>query len=124
MKEEKGFIFLPILLFSSLLFFYVTENIPLFLSYHQLEADEWGKLQAEANAEAGVWIALEESGKQDSMYVGDRYMLSKGEVQVMVSHPALPVLRIHSIGSVPPSYKREMIVTYDLSKGKVLSWQR
>lgn len=124
LSNEKGFIYLPILLLSSLLFFYLTESIPLFLSFHQMTADEWGKLQAESNAEAGIWIALEESSKHAESYLGDRYPLSKGEVQVIISHSTFPMLRISSIGSVPPHYKREMIVTYDPSLGKVISWQR
>lgn len=124
MHNEKGFIFLPIVLLCSLLFFYLAESIPLFLSYHQLTADEWGKLQAESNAEAGIWIALEELSKPDRSYVGERYILSSGEVKVAITGTSSTLLRIRSIGTVPPHYQREMIVSYDRSLGKVVTWQR
>lgn len=121
--DEKGFIFLPILLVSSLLFLYLTESIPVFLAYHQMTADEWGKLQAELNAEAGVWIAVEESGKNPDSYLGDRYPLSQGEADVVVSQSASSLLRIRSVGLSPPHYKRGMTVSYDAGLDKVISWQ-
>ena len=124
MKNEKGMTFLPILFFTTLILLYLSESVPRVLSSRQSLQAEWGKLQAERNAEAGIFLAMEDWNQNLVPFSGKSYALSSGMAQVTVKKQSDIVIQITSNGSYDTQYKDKIIALYDTKQIRWIDWTR
>jgi len=123
-KNEKGLTFLPILFFATLILLYLTGSIPRVLSSRETLQNEWGKYQAERNAEAGVYLGLETWNESALPFSGKSYILSSGTAQVTVKKQSETVVEIISVGLHEYRFKDKITAVYDTKQSRWMNWSR
>lgn len=121
-KNERGFTILPVLFITATLLLYVVAQLPKTIDARENLRHEWGKLQAERNAEAGVYLALNAWKEDPDHFVGDLYVLSNGQALATVEKEADVVIKIVSIGLFDSIYEERLSVLYNLEQDRWIDW--
>jgi hypothetical protein len=118
---HNGSVTLPVLIFCSLLLQLVASSLPYFDNTENMAIGERNRLQAEYNAEAGVWLGLLEWSKQPDSYTTQTYSLPSGMVKVTITSIDTGVIQIKSFGSAF-NIKDGIEAKYDVSTKKLTHW--
>jgi hypothetical protein len=118
---HNGSVTLPVLIFCLLLLQLVASSLPYFDNTENMAIGERNRLQAEYNAEAGVWLGLLEWSKQPDSYTTQTYSLPSGMVKVTITSIDTGVIQIKSFGSAF-NIKDGIEAKYDVSTKKLTHW--
>ncbi|RKD25528.1 hypothetical protein BEP19_00860 [Ammoniphilus oxalaticus] len=126
LKHEQGSVFAPVLLLTALLLLYLIAFLPNSVAYRQNIEHEWGKLQAERNAEAGVYTAIN-AWLQDPIYFkGEIYSLANGTATVSIQPQprSKTVIVITAKGDYDSIYTSNITALYETEQSRWLDWMR
>ncbi|HJV46976.1 MAG TPA: hypothetical protein VJ824_14755 [Bacillota bacterium] len=121
-NQVQGFVSLPILMFCLLMMGLVVGSLPFFLNTEHALHDEENYLQAQMNAEAGVWMGLQD-WKEDSTSFTATYDLPSGQARVYIESVDPETISIQSFGFIENS-KDGIQADYSLSKKQFIHWHK
>ena len=122
--EEKGSASVVLIFLSAFIWMGVLWLYPYLAANHQMAQNEWGKLQARMNAEAGLYLVVEEWGEVPEIPREMIYELSDGKVKVQCSQNGAEVLELVSEGTFSSFYKDTIFAVYDITAEKWIHWHR
>jgi hypothetical protein len=122
-RDERGSAFFLLLLLSSTMLIAIMGGLPYFSSHHHISAHYHGSLQARSNAEAGVWLVLEDYRNGTVTFGTHSYYLGNGSVEVDIQElEEGAYIEIYSRGTVSSDYKSVINVKYDCERDQIIHW--
>ncbi|MBP1932825.1 hypothetical protein [Ammoniphilus resinae] len=123
-REEKGSAAILLIFLAAVIWMTVLWLYPYLSASHQMTQNEWGKLQARMNAEAGLLLAVEKWKENPEIPREMIFELSDGSVKVQCTENGVDGLEFVSEGTSAPSYKDTIFASYDSIAEQWVHWHR
>ncbi|MCF6094205.1 hypothetical protein L1765_09535 [Microaerobacter geothermalis] len=122
MGNERGSVFIVVILFTFLSITFFLFLLEKFLSQREMVDVQWGRLQAKYGAEAGVSILREKIKENSDSISSFSFQWEGGEGEVTIIDTDSDVLKANVFMEWPPQYRQTVYVEVYMPENKIIHW--